>query len=181
MIDSHFMVEELRNIIKTDDGFKLQQAYDYSDKGGVVELEQSKKLGKELKQCDRCIHSTYWGDGKFSCDINDKLRNAKHLVIYNTNVYKCQANHNIAKLIIIKSEKEMVDLISIVANLFGCIEDYEAYFGFERRWNEDTGEVLETVHEYYERGGQFTEIPSKYPSIIYFDEDKEKLEWIDYE
>ena len=42
------------------------------------------------------------------------------------------------------------------------------YFGFTPKVNEDTGEILETIREYYERGGEFTNIPDKYPCMIYF-------------
>ena len=62
---------------------------------------------------------------------------------------------------------------------------YESYFGFERKWNEETGQILETTREYYDRGGKFTNIPDKYPCVIYFGvvdfeatmPNKERLEW----
>ena len=48
--------------------------------------------------------------------------------------------------------------------------------------NEDTGEILETIREYYERGGEFINIPDKYPCVIYFPFDNvdsyDKLKWI---
>lgn len=89
-------------------------------------------------------------------------------------------------LTIIKSEKEMIAFIAKAQNFFGCPEDYESYFGFNRRWNEDTGEILESTREYYDRGGKFENIPDKYPCVIYFgvvDFDgarghDEKLNWI---
>lgn len=174
-----FMVNELMNIVAVDGGYKLQNAFKLNEDNRVEETEESILLGEEQKNCYRCVHSSYVGQEHYSCDINNKLRNVKDRhIMYDTNVWKCQARKVIEKLNIIKSEKEMVDFISDVFNFFGCPEDIESYFGFKRRWNEDTGEILETVREYYNRGGEFSQIPDKYPCAIYFDEDKEKLEWV---
>ena len=53
-------------------------------------------------------------------------------------------------------------------NFFSSPEAYEEYYGFQRNWNEETGEILESVREYYNRGGKFTELPEKYPCVVYF-------------
>lgn len=176
------MVNELMNIVAVDGEYKLQKAFKLNEDSRVEETEESILFGKEQKNCYRCVHSSYVGQGHYSCDINNKLRNVKKgHIMYDTNVWKCQARKVIEKLNIIKSEKEMIDFICDVKNFFDDIEFYEGYFGFELRWNEDTGEILETVREYYNRGGEFSQIPDKYPCAIYFDEDKEKLEWIEIE
>ena len=49
----------------------------------------------------------------------------------------------------------MIRFIERTENFFKCVEDYELYYGFERKWNEETGETLETVREYYNRRGKF--------------------------
>ena len=77
----------------------------------------------------------------------------------------------------------MVKFIEMVKNRFKCPEDCEKYFGFSPNVDDDTGKVLETIREYYKRGGKFTNIPNKYPCVIYFPIDniiniRKKLEWI---
>ena len=80
----------------------------------------------------------------------------------------------------------MIEFVEKTENFFNCPEGYESYFGFERKWDEGSGEILETTKEYYDRGGRFTNIPDKYPCVIYFgivDFDggrmrNEKLDWI---
>ena len=76
----------------------------------------------------------------------------------------------------------MVNFIEMVQQYLGCFEDCEKYFGFSPNVDDDTGEVLETIREYYERGGEFSNIPDKYPCVIYFPIDDidihKKLEWI---
>ena len=80
----------------------------------------------------------------------------------------------------------MIRFIERTENFFKCVEDYELYYGFERKWNEETGETLETVREYYNRSGKFENIPDKYPCVIYFSYadldnesyEKDKLKWI---
>ena len=66
-------------------------------------------------------------------------------------------------------KNETPQYIEKTGNFFPCIEYYESYYGFERKWDEEgNGEILETVGEYYNRGGKFTYIPNKYPSVVYF-------------
>lgn len=79
----------------------------------------------------------------------------------------------------------MIGFIEKVQNFFGSTEEFEWYFGLERKWDEETGEVLETVREYCNRGGDFKYIPDKFPCVIYFgvvDFDgrnrNDKLDWI---
>lgn len=62
----------------------------------------------------------------------------------------------------------MINFIEKTEHFFGCPEEYESYFGFKRRWNEGTGQILETTREYYDRGGSFANIPDKFPCVIYF-------------
>lgn len=70
----------------------------------------------------------------------------------------------------------------MVQQYFDCPEYCEEYFGFSPNADDDTGEVLETIREYYEHGGEFANIPDKYPCVIYFPIDDidiyKKLEWI---
>ena len=59
----------------------------------------------------------------------------------------CDAYSPIYPLNIIKSKNQMVDFIEKTKSFFECPEKYESYFGFERRWDEETGEILETTKE----------------------------------
>ena len=68
----------------------------------------------------------------------------------------------------IRSKDEMIKFIEQTENFFGCPEDYERFYGLERRWDEETGKIQETTREYYNRGGCFKNIPDKYPCVIYF-------------
>ena len=80
----------------------------------------------------------------------------------------------------------MIKFIEDAEHFFDSPEEYESYFGFERKWDEETGEILETTREYYDRGGRFVNIPDKFPCVIYFgvvDFEAErpnikKLDWI---
>ena len=62
----------------------------------------------------------------------------------------------------------MINFVEKSENFFGSPEEYEEYYGFQRNWNEETGEILESVREYYNRGGRFTELPEQYPCVVYF-------------
>lgn len=81
-----------------------------------------------------------------------------------------------------KDNKEMIIFIEMVEKYFDCPESFEDYFGFIPNINDSTGEVLETVKEYYDRGGEFNNIPDKYPCVIYFPigniDIHKKLKWI---
>ena len=98
----------------------------------------------------------------------------------------CDAYSPVYPLNIIESENKMIDFVEKAEHFFNCPEAYESYFGFERKWDEETGDILETTREYYDRGGRFTNIPDKYPCVIYFGvvdfeavmPNIEKLDWI---
>ena len=87
---------------------------------------------------------------------------------------------------IAKLANEMIEFIEKTERFFDCPEEYESYFGFERKWDEGTGEILEATREYYDRGGRFVNIPDKFPCVIYFGivdfnavmPNIEKLDWI---
>ena len=105
-----------------------------------------------------------------TCEIRNKIepnlvKNAIILCGWNN---LCDAFTPVYPLNVIHSEEEMIQFIEKTENFFGCVEEYEAYYGFERKWDEETGEVLETVREYYNRSGKFENIPDKYPCVIYF-------------
>lgn len=101
-------------------------------------------------------------------------------------VGNCDAYSPMFPLNVIKSKNEMLDFIEKTKNFFEYLEDYECYFGFKRKWDEESGKCLETVKEYYSRGGKFNNIPDKFPCVIYFgivdfDGERmndEKLDWI---
>ena len=67
----------------------------------------------------------------------------------------CDAYTPVYPLTVVKSADDMIRFIERTENFFKCVEDYELYYGFERKWNEETGETLESVREYYNRRGKF--------------------------
>lgn len=156
----------LRNIVKTDNGYILQKVFDENESGEIVETQENKSnsnMNGFLKNCYLCIHNR----GKV-CLLRTKLENAPENHYYpNHYIYKCDAFDPVLKLNIIHNEEEMIQFIEKTSNFF-TEENYESYYGFERLWDEETGDILETVREYYNRGGKFKNIPTKYPAVIFF-------------
>ena len=186
-----FFLYDLKDIIKTDKGYKLDSPYDENETDETTKIDQAVESwidNKDKKCCDICIYHRI-GNRTGTCDIRDKLEdNSSHLKIYYSHWNnKCDAYTPVYPLTIIRSKEEMIQFIEKTENFFGCPEDYEAFYGFERKWDEDdTGEILETTREYYDRGGKFSEIPDRYPCVIYFAKadldndirDMNKLHWI---
>ena len=184
-----FFLNHYKDIVKVGNEYCLQAKYREDENGNVVQTPEHKanpNKNEFSKSCARCIHCTCLGSVN-SCAIRTYIENCpEHSFIPSHWTANCDAYSPIYPLSIIKSETEMIDFIEKVHNFFGCPEDYEAYFGFERNWDEETGDILESVKEYHERGGEFKEVPDKYPSVIYFgvaDFDgnrgnDEKLDWI---
>ena len=89
---------------------------------------------------------------------------------------------NEALLDYINSKPGELVMKEMVQQYFDCPEYCEEYFGFSPNVDNNTGEVLETIREYYKCGGEFTNIPDKYPCVIYFPFDDinihKKLGWI---
>ena len=184
-----FFLNRYKDIVRIGNEYCLQTPYKEDENGNVVktpEHEANPNKNALSKNCGRCIHYIYLG-GTSECTIRTALENCPvNSFIPSGWVANCDAYSPVFPLTIIKSEKEMVSFIEKVQNFFGCPEDYEAYFGFERNWDWQTGDILETVQEYYARGGKFKDIPDKYPCVVYFgvaDFDgmrsrDEKLDWI---
>lgn len=186
----HFYLNLYKDIVRVGNEYCLQTPYKEDENGKIVktsEHEANPNKNALSKCCGRCIHFIELR-GTDKCVIRTSLEKnlPERSFIPSAWVANCDAYEPVFPLNIIKSEKEMVDFIEKVHNFFGCPEDYEAYFGFERNWDEATGDILETVQEYYARGGKFKDIPDKYPCVVYFgvaDFDgmrgrDEKLDWI---
>ena len=156
-----------RNIIKTDDGYCLQKVYEEDENGHTKQTPESvanPNKNQFSKNCYRCTYS----DNE-NCFLRTKLEkfSKNHYIPFHW-TGDCDAYSPVFPLNIIKSENEMIEFVEKTEHFFSCSEEYEDYFGFERKWNEETGEILETTREYYDRGGKFTNIPDKYPCVIYF-------------
>ena len=164
----NFLLNHYRNIVKTDDGYYLQKVYEEDENGIIRQASDSKtNLNKNefSKNCYRCIHS----DNE-NCLIRTELENCEkgHYIPFHW-VGHCDAYSPVYPLNVINSENEMIDFIENAENFFDYPEEYESYFGFKRKWDEEeTGEILETTREYYDRGGRFINVPDKYPCVIYF-------------
>ena len=64
----------------------------------------------------------------------------------------------------IKNREEYIQFIDSIQSEFGCIEEWEEYFGFHLNWDEDTGKVLETIFDYQ---GEIEYCPPSFPCIVY--------------
>ena len=181
--NKNFFLNIYKNIIKTDSGYSLQKAYEEDEDGNIRETSESRSNENNNsfdKHCFCCMHR----DNE-ACMIRSVLENCSDnsFIPYRW-VGKCDAYHPINPLNIIKSEEDMIDFMENTERFFGCPEEYEDYYGFKRKYDEETGEILETTREYYDRGGSFKNIPDKFPSVIYFDVveyDRSigwKLDWI---
>lgn len=180
-----FYINTLRSIVKTNDGYCLQNVYYETNNGELKptkEDEENPNKNQFSKNCYRCIHSS-----NGHCSLRTKLENLpKNSFVPCNWIANCDAYSPIFPLNIIKSKEEMIQFIENVENFFDCPEDYEMYFGFERKWDEETGNILESTREYYNRGGEFENIPDKFPCVIYFGvvdfdggrNNDEKLDWI---
>lgn len=174
-----------RNIVKTDNGYFLQKVYEEDENGNLIQTSDSEMNSTKnqfSKNCHRCTYS----DGK-NCLLRSKLEG------YSENSFipyhwtgNCDAYSPVYPLNLIKSETEMIDFVEKTEHFFKCPEEYESYFGFERKWDEATGQILETTRDFYDRGGKFNNIPDKFPCVIYFGVVdfnggrmwNEKLDWI---
>ena len=180
--NKHFFLNKFKNIINTNDGYRLQDVFiSYeNDQNILIETKENHKnktdnglFSTKEKQCALCAHCM-----GYYCNILDELfeipENCHKRI---TMVNNCDAYCPVKRLNIIKSKDEMIKFIELTENFFPSNEDYETYYGFKRRWNEETGKVIETVREYYCKGGNFTNIPDKFPCVIYFDYGKGELQW----
>lgn len=169
----------LHNIIKNEDGYKLQNNY-YKDGdriNAVISFEN-----RDCHNCFACSHFNSVNAYDGHCDIYDSLLNLQeHHFAFTSAVINCAAydENKVEQMNVINSLDDMITFIEKTKNFFGCSENYESYFGFERNWDEETGDILETVREYHNRGGKFTNIPTEYPCVIRFDLNcEDELEWI---
>lgn len=184
-LNRNYFLNLYRNIIKMGNDYCLQKVYEEDKNGNMrktTDSESNKNNNLFSKNCYRCIYSN-----NENCLLRSKLEGCSEnnfIPCYWTG--NCDAYSPIYPLNIIESENEMIDFINKTKSFFKCPEEYESYFGFERKWDEDTGQILETTKEYYDRGGKFNNIPNKFPCVIYFgivDFDgermnNEKLDWI---
>ena len=184
-INRDYFLNLRKNIIKTDSGYSLQKAYEEDKNGNIKQTSESEtnpNKNQFSKNCYRCTYS----DNE-NCLLRTKLEKCpENNYIPCHWIGKCDAYSPVYPLNIIESENKMIEFIEKIEHFFNCPEAYESYFGFERKWDEETGEIIETTREYYDRGGRFNNIPDKFPCVIYFgvvDFDggrmrNEKLDWI---
>lgn len=167
----------LHNIVKDGDNYKLQNNY-HKDGNRIVPVIPYEN--RDCHNCFRCTRFALMGDSDGHCSLYNRLLGLQEShFAWTSSVINCEAYDPIEKMNIIKSVDEMIKFIENTQNFFGSPEEHEQYYGFQRNWNEETGEILETVREYYNRGGIFTNIPTKYPCVIRFDwECEDDLEWI---
>lgn len=166
--DKRFLLENCKNIIKNGDSFTLRSAC--IEVNGKLIPTNSKGLWNrdgtllDDHNCRKCI---YCSDKE--CMLFRKFGGfSENSLAPNWWIDVCEAYDPISVLTKINSKEEMVSFIERTENFFLAPEYYEEYYGFRRKFDEETGEILETTREYYNRGGKFSKIPDKYPCVVYF-------------
>ena len=181
----NFLLKQYKDIVRNDDGsFRLAHRCipGYND-SYVRFVDTGVHNHNELEHnCYRCKHCEPEDRACYDrCLLRTRLE-ISSIKLFANSVANCDAYDPIECLNIIHDMNEMVDFMEMVEKYFDCPESLEEYFGFTPNANDDTGKVLETIREYHERGGEFTNIPDKYPCVIYFPIDdidiRKKLEWI---
>ena len=166
-LNRDYFLNRYRNIVKKDDKYILQKVYEEDENRIIRQTSESELNPNQNEFSKNCYRCTYSNDEK--CMLRTRLENCpeNHYIPCHW-TGKCDAYSPVYPLNIIKSENKMIEFIEKTECFFDSPEEYESYFGFERKWDEETGEILETTREYYDRGGRFTNIPDKYPCVIYF-------------
>lgn len=180
----NFLLKQYKDIVKNDDGsFRLTHRCIPGDNDSYVKfVDTGVHNHNEFKHgCYKCKHCELSHPFNI-CSMRTNLENIQSNITFPTHyVANCDAYDPIEYLNIIRDKSEMIDFIEMIQQYFGCPEYCERYFGFSPNVD-DTGKILETIREYYERGGEFFNIPDKYPCVIYFPIDNinihEKLKWI---
>ena len=180
-----FLLKQYKDIIKNDDGsFRLaHRCIPGTNNSYVKFVDIDVHSHNELEHecyCYKCKYCELNYPFDF-CLLRTTLENSS-IKVPTHYVANCDAYDPIECFNVIHNICDMVKFIEMVKNRFKCPEDCEKYFGFSPNVDDDTGKVLETIREYYKRGGKFTNIPDKYPCVIYFPIDdidiRKKLEWI---
>ncbi len=166
--NKRFLLDTCKNIIKTGDHFGLYPAYTEVD-GKLIPINNNgmwneNGLKLDNHNCGDCIYRS-----NKECMLFKKLGGfSENSLAPNWWIDVCEAYAPVSVLTKINSEEEMVSFIEHTENLFLAPEYYEGYYGFERKFDKETGKILETTREYYNRGGKFSKIPDKYPCVVYF-------------
>ena len=178
-----FLLNKYKDIVKNDDGsFRLAHRCISGDNDSYVKFVDTgvHNYNEFEHNCYKCKHCETSHPFDF-CLLRTSLEDSS-IKIPTHYVANCDAYNLIEYLNLIYDKSEMINFIEMVQQYFNCPEYCKEYFGFTPKVNEDTGEILETIREYYERGGEFTNIPDKYPCMIYFPFDNvdsyDKLKWI---
>ncbi len=181
----NFLLKQYKDIIRNDDGsFRLDHRCIPGTNNSYVKfVDTGVHSHNELEHecyCYKCKYCELNYPFDF-CLLRTTLENSS-IKVPTHYVANCDAYDPIEYLNIIRDKKEMINFIEMVQQYFGNPEYCEKYFGFSPNVDDDTGEVLETIREYYDRGGEFANIPDKYPCVIYFPIDNinihEKLKWV---
>lgn len=178
-----FLLNKYKDIVKNDDGsFRLAHRCISGDNDSYVKFVDTgvHNYNEVEHNCYKCKYCETGHPFNY-CLLRTNLEDSSTKIPVNY-VANCDAYEPIEYLNIIHDKREMINFIEMVQQYFDCPEYCEEYFGFSPNADDDTGEVLETIREYYEHGGEFANIPDKYPCVIYFPIDDidiyKKLEWI---
>ena len=163
MRNINFLLNQYKDIVKNDDGsFRLAHRCIPDDDNYIKFVDTGvHNLNEFNHDCYRCKHCEISHPFDF-CLLRTSLEDSV-IKIPTHYIANCDAYEPIEYLNIIREKSEMINFIEMVQKYFDCPEYCEEYFGFSPNVDNNTGEILETIKEYYERGGEFHNIPDKYP------------------
>ena len=167
---------------------------DNKDWSGIEEVKVNKQdvekylwKNKPLNRyCNVCSHGVAIGyQVGLSCEILNayfnSVHNVKNFIDPCGMVARCECYDRVDKFNYIRSKDEMIDFIKRTINFFGCVENWEYYYGFSLQYDDD-GECVQTLEEYVKNNGEFKNIPKQYPAVIVFnygDDDVYEMEYFE--
>lgn len=72
---------------------------------------------------------------------------------------------------VIKNYDQYKQFIQSTFDDFECPEEWEYFFDFRLKWDEETGEILETLEEYQ---GEIKNCPEEFPCILWYTNETEE-------
>ena len=105
--EAYFYLNEYKDIVKTEDGYKLQPGFERLQNGDIVRTECSKAMSNQNstdKICFSCTHSTEL-DSSQICEIRSKLNGNPKRLCLSSYVHNCDACEYIEPLTVPVLEK----------------------------------------------------------------------------
>lgn len=174
-----FMLTQLKNIVVGEDGeYRLQNNYYLDEYGKMHDVVPYDKK----KPCWMCWNGRQFYNNNINCRIFNSLNgideNENRFIDSESHVVECAAFCKTEKLNIVRSMDDMIEFVKRVESFWRGSYGFDDYFGLDMK-HDECGNLVETIDEYFARGGKSSVIPDKYPAVVSFDLNcEEPLEWI---